>query len=178
VLVGVLVVTLAAGVGLGYLSGKHAVGSGAPAPKPVVRTLTARPAPSSGPFNQLLETGPRCSDQKGHQLQLGVEVRNELDVPVTLARVRVPHAAGDQLRPLGSARGACGELPGSDDGIEGYQLGVGASVWLTVTVDVLTDCPGPLHLTILLSYTQAGQPATTSLGGFPDLGGVPYTGCH
>jgi hypothetical protein len=51
-------------------------------------------------------------------------------------------------------------------------------VWLTATVDVLTDCPAPLHLTLLLSYTHNGRPATTTLDGFPDLGGVPYTGCH
>ncbi len=179
VLVGVLVVTLAVGIGLGFLSGKHAAGSGAAATKTVVREVTApRPAPSSGPFNALIGTGARCSAQQGHQLQLGVEVRNELDVPVTLDGVRVPYAAGDQLRPVGSARGACGELAGSDNGVEGYEVAVGAPVWLTVTVDVLTDCPGPLHLTILLSYEQAGQSATTSLAAFPDLGGVPYTGCH
>jgi hypothetical protein len=179
VLVSVLVVTLAVGIGLGFLSGKHVSGSEAPATTTVVREVTApRPAPSSGPFNELIGTSARCSLQRGHQLQLGVEVRNELDVTVTLASVRVPYAAGDQLRPVGSARGACGELPGSDNGIEGYQLAVGTSVWLTVTVDVLTDCPTPLHLTILLSYTKSGQPATTTLDGFPDLGGVPYTGCH
>jgi hypothetical protein len=179
VLVGLLVVTLAVGIGLGFLSGKHAAGSGAPATKTVLREVTVpRPAPSSGPLNQLVGSGARCSVQKGHQLQLGVEVRNELDVPVTLTRARVPYAAGDQLRPVSSARGACGELPGSDNGIEGYHLAVGAPVWLTVTVDVLTECPTPLHLTILLSYTQGAQSATTMLDGFPDLGGVPYTGCH
>ena len=47
-----------------------------------------------------------------------------------------------------------------------------------VTFDALIDCPTPLHLSFVLSYTQAGHPATTDLDGFPDLGGVPYTGCH
>jgi hypothetical protein len=86
----VLLVTLATGIGLGFLSGKHAARS-APAPQTVVREVTVpRPPRSSGPFNQLLGTGARCSVQKGHQLQLGLEVRNELDVPVTLGGVRVP----------------------------------------------------------------------------------------
>jgi hypothetical protein len=179
VLVGLLVATLAGGIGLGYLSGKHAAGSGAPATTTVVREVTApRAAPSSGPFDQLVETGARCSVQNGHQLQLGLELRNDLDAPVTLARLRVPYAAGDQLRPVGTARGVCGELLGPDTSIAGYHLAVGASVWLTATVDVLTDCPAPLHLTLLLSYTHNGRPATTTLDGFPDLGGVPYTGCH
>jgi hypothetical protein len=178
VLAVVLVATLAVGLGLGFLSGKHAAGSAAT--KTVVREVTAPPpAPSSGPFDQLIGLA-HCSVQSGHQLQLGVEVRNELDVPVTLTSLGASDAAaGGQLRPVGSARGACGELPGCcDTDIAGYRLAVGASVWLTITLDVLTDCPWPLHLTFELSYTQAGRPATTAVGGFPDLGGVPYTGCH
>lgn len=195
VLVGVLIVTLA--VALGFLAGR-AAGSGAPAAKTaaaqvtttvtavrqvtatkiVVRQVTARPAPSS-PFNELIGTGARCSAQNGHQLQLGVEVRNEFDVPVTLVGVQMPpYAPGDELRPVRTALGACGQLPGSDNSINGYRLAVGASVWITVTVDVLVDCPAPLHLTIPLDYSQSGHAATTKLYGFPDLGGVPYTGCH
>jgi hypothetical protein len=178
VLVGVLVVTLAAGLGLGFLAGRRGAGSGTAATQTVVHEVTAPPpAPSSGPFDQLIGLA-RCSVQKGHQLQLGLDVRNELDAPVVLTNVRVPYTTGDQLRPVSTARGACGQLPGSDTGIANFQLAVGASVWLTVTVDVLTDCPTPLHLTFLLSYTRAGQRATTTLDGFSDLDGVPYTGCR
>jgi hypothetical protein len=177
--VGVLVVTLAAGLGLGFLTGRHAAGSATPATKTVVHEVTAPPpSPTSGPYDQLIGTGARCSVQRGRQLQLGLEVRNELNAPITLANVRVPYTTGDQLRPVSSARGACGQLPDSDSGIEGYRLAVAATVWLSVTVDVLTDCPTPLHLTFLLSYTQAGQRATATVDGFPDLAGVPYTGCH
>lgn len=193
--IGVLIVTMA--VVMGFLAGK-ATGSGVPAAKivrqvtstqtvvrpvtstqTVVRQVTApRPTPSSGPYNQLIGTGARCSAQKGHQLQLGVEVGNELDVPVTLVGVRVPYTPGDELRPVGSARGACGELHGADDSITGYHLAVGASIWITVTVDVLTDCPAALHATILLDYSRNGHTASTMLGDFPDLADVPYTGCH
>ncbi len=193
--IGVLIVTLA--VVLGFLAGK-ATGSGAPAAKtvrrvtstqtvvrPVTSTQTVvhqvtapQPIPSSGPFNQLIGTGARCSLQDGHQLQLGDEVRNELDVPVTLVGVRVPYKAGDALRSIGSIRGPCGQLPGADHGITGYHLAVGASVWLTVTVDVLAGCPAALHLTILLDYSANGHTATAMLADFPDLGDVPYTGCH
>ena len=194
-LIGVLIVTMA--VVLGFLAGK-ATGSGAPAAKksaksprpgpstsrsPRPRPLSDRspppqPTPSSGPFNQLIGTGARCSLQKDHQLALGDEVRNGLDGPVTLIGVRVPYAAGDELRPVGSVRGPCGQLPGVDNSIAGYHLPVGASVWLTVTVDVLTGCPAALHLTILLDYTQNGLIRTAMLADFPDLGDVPYTGCH
>lgn len=70
------------------------------------------------------------------------------------------------------SRKACGgRLPGPDNGINGYLLAVGASAWLTVTVDVLTGCPTPLHLTILLDYGQTGHAATTMLEAFPDLSG-------
>jgi len=62
-------------------------------------------------------------------------------------------------------------LPGPDNGINGYLLAVGASVWLTVTVVVLTGCQTPLHLTILLNYGQTGLAATTMLEAFSDLGG-------
>jgi hypothetical protein len=126
--IGVLIVTLA--VVLGFLAGK-ATGSGAPAAKtvrrvtstqtvvrPVTSTQTVvhqvtapQPTPSSGPFNQLIGTGARCSVQKGHQLQLFVEVRNELDVPVTLVGVRVPYAPGDDLRPVGSVLGPADSYP-------------------------------------------------------------------
>lgn len=127
VLLGVLIVTLA--VALGFLAGR-AAGSGAPA-KTAVRQVTttqtvtsqvtaAPPTPSSGPFNQVIGTGNRCSMQKGNQLQLGVEVQNELDVPITLIGVHVPYATGDELRPIGSTRGACGQLPGADNSITGY----------------------------------------------------------
>ena len=180
-----LIVTLA--VALGFLAGR-AAGSGAPA-KTAVRQVTttqtvtsqvtaAPPTPSSGPFNQVIGTGNRCSMQKGNQLQLGVEVQNELDVPITLIGVHVPYATGDELRPIGSTRGACGQLPGADNSITGYPVAVGALVWVTVTIDVLTDCPAAAHLTIMINYSRNGQPATTLIGDFPDLGDVPYTGCR
>ena len=153
--------------------------SSRPATKTVTREVTAPPpTPSSGPFNQIIGTGSRCSAQTDHQLQLGIEIRNGLDHPVTLVDLRVPHHAGDQLRPISTGRGACGQLPGSDTTVDGYHLAVGQTVWLTVTVDVLTGCPTPLHLTILLDYTQGGHTLTTSIDGFPDLGGVPYSGCR
>jgi hypothetical protein len=42
---------------------------------------------------------------------------------------------------------------------------------------VLVACPGPLPVGIDLAYTRAARHATASVLGFPDLGGVPYTGC-
>ncbi len=192
VLIGVLIVALA--VALGFFAGKTA-GSSARATPAVVpqvtatqtvlnqvtttQTITAQ-ATVSRPVlsgNRLIGTGARCSLQNGQQLQLGVEVRNEFDAPLTLVSMQVRTPMGG-LRPVSNVRGPCGELPGSDSGINGYVLAVGASVWLTVTVDVLTGCPTALPLTMQLDYTENGHAATTMPNGFPDLGGVPYTGCH
>ncbi len=188
-----LIVALA--VALGFFAGKTA-GSSARTATPAVlpqvtatqtvvhqvtttQTTTAQATVSRPELsgNRLIGTGARCSLQDGQQLQLGVEVRNEFDASVTLVGMHVQTPMGG-LRPVGSVRGPCGELPGSDSGINGYVLAVGASVWLTVTVDVLTGCPTPLPLTMQLNYTENGHAATTLPNGFPDLGGVPYTGCH
>jgi hypothetical protein len=172
-LAGLLIATLAVGIGVGFFSGRHAARSGAPATTTVVRSVT----PSSGPFDQVISTGARCSAQIGHQLQLGVEVRNELTVPVKLIDARTALPMGG-FRLTGTVRGACGMLPGADDTIDGYELAVGAAVWLTVRLEVLVACPTPLPVQISLRYVQAGHNETAIVGGFPDLGGVPYSGCR
>ena len=192
---GVLIVTAA--VVLGFLAGK-ASGSGAPAAKmasqvtatqtfvrhvtatqTVIRQVTAPPpTPTPGPFNQLIGTGARCSLQNGHQLQLGDEVSNGLEVRSPWSVCEFPTAPV-----MNSDRSAAYEAPVARYPALTMTSPVtaslsGASVWLTVTVDVLTGCPTPLHLTILLDYSQNGHTATARLADFPDLGDVPYTGCH
>src|SRR6266545_3015151 len=67
-----LIAALIAGTGLGYLSGRHSRAA-APVTSTVTQTIGAVvPAPATGPFDQLVETGARCSAQHGHQLDLGV----------------------------------------------------------------------------------------------------------
>lgn len=181
VLASAVIVTLGVGFTLGFrVSAANSRSRQPLATQTVTRVITAPPpGPSSPLFNQIIGTGSRCSMQTGsHRLQLGIEIRNGLDQPVTLVSLHVPSRSGDQLRPVSTGRGACGQLAGADDTVDGYHFVAGATVWLTATVAVLTDCPTPLHLTMQLDYTQAGRPATTSIDGFPDLGGVPYSGCH
>jgi hypothetical protein len=46
-----------------------------------------------------------------------------------------------------------------------------------MTFDVLTPCPGALPVLFNISYSQAGKVDISYLGGFNDLGDVPYTRC-
>jgi hypothetical protein len=46
-----------------------------------------------------------------------------------------------------------------------------------MTFDVLTKCPAPLPVQVNLVYARGGTDAVAFLGGFSDLGDVPYTGC-
>jgi hypothetical protein len=167
----VLAVVLAATAG--YLLGSHRI----TAP----HHTTARAAPSSstnpappGAAEPIAQTGNRCSAPRGDQLQLGVEIRNRSATTVTLEQVQ-PVLPLHGLRPTASAWGACGQLSPVPAG-HGFTLSGGATVWVTMTFDVLVACPGPLPVLFTLTYTtQSGQPGVTDLPGFPDLGDVPYT---
>jgi hypothetical protein len=46
-----------------------------------------------------------------------------------------------------------------------------------MTLDVLTPCPAPLPVQVNVEYARGGTNAVAFLGGFSDLGDVPYTGC-
>jgi hypothetical protein len=175
-----VVAALAVGVGLGYLSGTHSSKTKAtPAAAPTPSATTS--SPPDFPIS-LTPTGARCSLQSGNVLQLGIEIHNGYPDRVTLdsATVEVPLGG---LRVIRSARGTCGQLPaqiGNDvggDDIAGYDLAPGQNAWLVARVRVLVTCPSPLPVQFEVAYTRAGRHATTLLGGFPDLGGVPYTGC-
>jgi hypothetical protein len=58
--------------------------------------------------------------------------------------------------------------PGPSDLI----LQPGASTWLTMTFTVTVGCPGALPVQFTVGYLAQGRSMTTSLTGFPDLGGV------
>lgn len=175
-LAALLIATMAVGIGLGYLADRPATKT-----KTVTRAVPVPVTPTStlpaSTYDQVGMTGLRCSAQLGHQLQLGVEVSNGLTVPVTLTRLWATFPMGG-LRLVSSAREACGQLPGpTGDDIAGYELAPGAAVWLTVTADVLVGCPEAAAVRMGLSYIQSGRTLTAFLGPFPDLGGLPYTGC-
>jgi hypothetical protein len=120
-------------------------------------------------------TGNRCSAQLGDTLQLGLEIVNSSTSNVILqhADVTVPLAG---LLLTQTVWGTCGQVGGAV-AANFYLLAPGATVWLRMTFDVLTKCPAPLPVQVNLVYARGGANAVTFLGGFSDLGDVPYTGC-
>jgi hypothetical protein len=115
-----------------------------------------------------------CSVQSGRELQLGVQVTNRSAEPIGLGRIRtvLPLSGLKVVSQQWAPCGAIGtvQVPGT--------LGPGDSTWLSVIVQVLVACPAPIPVEFAVGYTYAGQAATVNLPGFPDLGGVPYTGCR
>jgi hypothetical protein len=84
-LAALLIAVLAVGIGLGHLADWPATKT-----KTVTREVPVPVTPTStlpaSTYDQLGMTGPRCSAQLGHQLELGVAVSNGQGVPVTLSR--------------------------------------------------------------------------------------------
>jgi hypothetical protein len=168
---------LLAGLAVGYAVGvRHAAKPPSPPPRPAVTQTT--PSFTAGGF-PLSQSGPGCSAQTGHQLQLGVEVTNLSATALTLRRIEVMLPLGG-LRATSQAWGPCGELPDAAEApgtIDAPTLGPGASVWFTVTFQVLVACPVPLPVHFTLVYDQSGRRAAMPLPSFPDLGQVRYSGC-
>jgi hypothetical protein len=169
---------LLVGLAVGYAAGVRHTG------KPVSPSRTAaspaRPVFAAGGF-PLSQSGPECSAQIGHELQLGVEVTNLSATAVTLRRVRVVLPLGG-LRETAQAWGSCGDLPtaGEAPGLAlPPTLRPGASAWFTVTFQVLVRCPEPLPVQFTVDFDQNGQPAgAMPLPSFPDLGQVRYGNCR
>jgi hypothetical protein len=139
------------------------------------RTTTrpsAAPSPTTivKPFAAVALTGRQCSVQIGSRLQLGVEVTNNLTEPIMLTGIQIGLPLGG-LRVRTKAFGTCGSVGGNT----GPQpLAAGNSTWMSATFDVDEPCPGALPVLFVAVY-DSGQ---TVVGGFADLGQVPYTGCN
>jgi hypothetical protein len=216
-----LVIGLAAGYALGYRPAGQAV---RPSPAAPSRAAAAGAVPSAaagfaapaypppapgGPayssslgiaeLSGLAQTGGACSVQRGRDLQVGVEVINLSETPVTLGQARPMLPLGG-LRLVSQQWAPCGALSPSwqaaDGGTivfvksstgvveEGSATPAGAAVlppngtaWLSATFRVLVACPSPLPVQFSVSYQQNGRTGTAQLPGFPDLGQVKYTGC-
>ena len=170
-------VALLAGLGAGYAVGvRHA---GKPSSPPRAAASPTVPFSAAGGF-PLSQSGPGCSAQLGHDLQLGVEVTNLSATALTLRRVEATLPLGG-LKATSQTWGPCGELPGAGGApgnIVPPTLGPGASAWFTVTFKVLVTCPGPLPVHFTLDYDQDGRRAAMPLPSFPDLSQVPYSGCR
>jgi len=180
--------TLAVGLAAGYAAGDRHTTAAAPRVTATV-TVIARPGPSdSGPpalattfpfadSSALIQDVASCSSQTGHELQLGVQVSNESSDAITLHSMRAVLPLGG-LKPLAQVVGPCGSLQAGTLG-EGSDvlLQPGATSWLTVTVRVQVPCPAPIPVQFSVGYLAGGHSFTVILPGFPDLAGVPYSGC-
>ena len=169
---------LLAGLAAGYAVGVRHAGKPPPPPPSPAATQTA-PSFTAGGF-PLSQSGPGCSAQLGHELQLGVEVTNLSATALTLRRVEVVLPLGG-LKATSQAWGPCGELPGAGEApgnISPPTLAPGGSAWFTVTFKVLVTCPLPLPVQFTLDYDQGGRRAAMPLPSFPDLSQVPYSGCR
>lgn len=186
-----LAVGLVIGLAAGYAAGYHQAPRHASAPP----TASASPAPPvAPPAPQLVIKGTAvqgsgsvftdglaltqdtgtCSVQSGRKLQLGVQVTNTSTEPIVLSRIRTvfPLSGLKMVSQQWAPCGATGAVQGP------VALEPGDSTWFSVIVQVLVACPAPLPVQFAVSFTYAGQAATTTLPGFPDLGQVPYTGCR
>jgi hypothetical protein len=170
------VVALLVGLAVGYAAGVRHAGKPSAPPRPAASQTM--PSFAAGGF-PLSQTGPGCSAQIGHELQLGLEVTNLWDTPITLHRVEVMLPMGGLEATL-QAWEPCGELPAPGEApgdVLPLTLGPGASAWFTVTFRVLVRCPQPLPVHFVLDYDQSGRSAAMPLPSFPDLGQVSYGKC-
>jgi hypothetical protein len=173
---GVVGVLILAAVVVGYLIGSAHRSSGSATSAPSVAPSSSSPVPAAvGAGAVLVDTGARCADQVGDQLELGIEIANRSGASVRLGQVQ-------SVLPLGGLRfsrgslGPCGGL-GLVQSIPGATVQAGSSVWISAVFDVLLTCPTPLPVQFSVDYSQGQRTGTASLAGFADLGGVSYSGC-
>jgi hypothetical protein len=186
-----LAVGLIAGLAAGYAAGYHQAPRNASAP-PTASASPALPVPPPAPQIVIKGTEIRgtgtvfadglaltqdtgtCSVQSGRELQLGVQVTNSSTAPIVLSRIRAVFPLSG-LKVVSQQWAPCGAI----GAVQGpVALEPGDSTWFSVTVQVLVACPAPLPVQFTVNYTYGGEAAIVTLPGFPDLGQVPYTGCH
>jgi hypothetical protein len=127
----------------------------------------------------VVATGGQCSVQNGQALQVGIEVTNRGAATAEILSVTAAAPLGGlSLRDVGW--GACGQLRAVSTGsttVGGQSSRVippGGSDWMYALYDV-QDCPAPYPVQFLIDV--AGSTRLANVGGFNDLGNVPYTGC-
>ena len=187
-----LAVGLIAGLTAGYAAGYRQAPRNASAPPTASANLVSPPPPAqiaiqgsaipadgtgtvlTGGLALTQDTGMCSAVQSGRELQLGVQVTNRSAEPIGLGRIRTVLPLGG-LKVVSQQWAPCGAIGAVQVPVT---LGPGDSIWLSVTLQVLVACPTPIPVEFAVSYTYAGEAATVNLPGFPDLGGVPYTGCR
>jgi hypothetical protein len=170
-------VLVAIALGLGLLIGRASVktdDSAAPAATPTTAASTSAAATPFGP-GALAVTGAQCSQQLGHKLVLGIEVRNVTANPVILKKLHVTLPKGG-LTVKARGVGSCGEL--NVPRLPDYGLAPGGAVWLSVTTEPKPVCPAALALRMSINVTDtSGSKQTVDVGGFANLGDIPWSGC-
>ena len=161
-IIGLIAALILGGV-IGYFVGdNHGRSTAGPAAAPSPTTVVK-------PFAAVALTGRQCSIQLGKRLQLGVEITNNTDHQIMLTDIQIGLPIGG-LHVRAKTFGTCGSVGGNT----GPQpLAAGNSTWLSATFDVDVRCPGPIPVLFVAVY-DSGE---SILGGFQDLGQVPYTGC-
>jgi hypothetical protein len=170
------VVLIAIALGLGLLLGRASVktdSSGAgTSPTPVATRSSSVVA--LGPHS-LAVTGAMCSMQVGDDLVLGVEARNISSTPLILKKLRVSLPLGG-LTIVSRGVGSCGELDVPK--LEDFGLAPQGAVWFTTTVRPTETCPAPYPVLLSVDVTDpTGKNQLIGIGGFKDLGSVPWAGC-
>lgn len=170
-----LEVTLGAlvlGLVVGFVGGRVLVH-----PKHQVARPTSAPTPPAFPptATPIIFTGNSCGVQRGLDLQLGIEVRNQSATGVTLGKVMPMFPMGG-LHVIATGLGTCGEIPLASP-FPDPVLGPGMTGWVTATVSVDVRCPQPLPVGFKVRYERAGKSSAVVLNGFPDLSQVAYRNC-
>ncbi len=119
-----------------------------------------------------------CATQTGRDLQLGVQVSNQSSDTILLRTARAVLPLGG-LKPLKALWSPCGSLQAQPVGqFTTVMLQPGDTTWLSVIFRVQMACPAPMPVQFSVGYLDQGRPVAARLPGFPDLGGVPYSGCQ
>ena len=176
------VVTLLAGLAVGYAIGNRPGGPARATPGPSAARSAASSAhppladiPLAGPA--LTEEPGTCSTQVGDDLELGIPVTNISAQTVLLQSAQPVAGVPGLLKVLSWSWAPCGF---DGDGIipDTVELGPGETTWLTATVRPLVACPGPAPLQFRVSYSVNRQRSSFTLPGFSDLSAVRYSGCQ
>jgi hypothetical protein len=165
------IVALVVGLAFGFLLGReHPAAVTAPVAQASPSPVEPNPIVGTGRSCSITRPGPGGKDD----LELGTEIQNRSKRPLTLETPGV----GLPLHGLRIAQPptltACGELPGI---IETVLIG-GASTWVSVRVHVPGGaCPAAEPVLFVINYLDDGDRQTANVGGFNDLGKVPYPSC-
>jgi hypothetical protein len=175
--VAMLVVGLAAGYLVGSQRSRHAAAAPARSATPIADS-SYHPPPV-----EPVSVVRQCAIQSGKSLQLGAEMTNESDQPLSVNAVIIV-LPGTGLSVRRGGWGTCAEVrtPGGsmrDDVPPGPMvIPPGGSSWYTAEVNVLVTCPAGSPVEFLLRYDVGGQATSSVVRAFPDLGNISYSGCR